>query len=57
MRGWDNYPTGPARSESERYFGATVDARGEAVKKRYTTAYVLEWGHAVTGALTVEHGV
>ena len=37
------------------YFVATVDTRRKSVKKRYATAYVLEWAHAVAAALTLEH--
>ena len=36
------------------YFGATVDTRCRSVKKRCTTAYVLEWAHAVAAVLTLE---
>ena len=39
------------------YFGATVDSRCKSVKKRYLTAYVLEWAHAVAADLTLEHVV
>ena len=39
------------------YFGATVDSRCKSVKKRYATAYVLEWAHAVAAALTLQHVV
>ena len=37
------------------YFGTTVDTTWKSVKKRYATAYVLEWAHAVAAALTLEH--
>ena len=37
------------------YFGATVDTRFKSAKKRYATAYVLEWAHAVAAALKLEH--
>ena len=42
-----NPPRGLAvkRRRVAYYFGATVDTRCKSVKKRYATAYVLEWAH------------
>ena len=53
-------PRGPAVQGPRvaHYFGATTtEARGEPTRKRYETAYVLEWAHAITASLTVEYAV
>ena len=39
------------------YFGATTEARGERTRKRYETAYMLEWAYAIEASLTVEYAV
>ena len=57
MLGRDNPSPRPSREESEGVvnFEATVDSRCKSVQKGCTTAYVMEWEHAVDAASKMEH--